>query len=143
MIDKVKIRPYAIEDEILVLALWQLTFPDTPSHNNFIEDIKRKLSTQSNLFFVAFYEEQCIGTAMSGFDGHRGWIYYLAVHPEYRRNGVGKKLMQTVEAELANIGYTKLNLQVRQNNSDVVKFYKKLGYQIEARVSMGKLITNP
>jgi ribosomal protein S18 acetylase RimI-like enzyme len=56
---------------------------------------------------------------------------------------VGKKLMQTVEAELANIGCTKLNLQVRQNNSDVVKFYKKLVYQIEARVSMGKLITNP
>ncbi len=69
MIDKVKIRPYANEDEVLVLALWQLTFPDAPSHNNFIEDIKRKLSTQNNLFFVAFYEEQCIGTAMSGFDG--------------------------------------------------------------------------
>ncbi|MFC1550529.1 GNAT family acetyltransferase [Candidatus Neomarinimicrobiota bacterium] len=142
MIDKIKIRPYTNEDENLVLALWRLSFPDAPSHNNFIEDINRKLTTQGNLFFVAFYEEKPIGTAMSGFDGHRGWIYYLAVHPNFRRFGVGKKLMQTVETELANIGCTKLNLQIRQNNSNVVEFYKKLGYGVEVRVSMGKLISN-
>ena len=81
-----------------------------------------------------------VGTAMAGFDGHRGWVYYLAVHPEHRRKGIGARLMARVEAWLTSVGCMKLNLQVRENNSEVVSFYRNCGYAVEQRVSMGKVL---
>jgi len=77
---------------------------------------------------------------MAGFDGHRGWVYYVVVDPQYRVQGIGRDLMRYVEKSLARIGCTKLNLQVRSSNNEVVEFYKRLGYTVEDRVSMGKLL---
>ena len=75
---------------------------------------------------------------MAGYDGHRGWVYYVAVSPRRRRQGIGSALMKEVEARLAQFGCPKLNLQVRATNQEVVAFYQQLGYEVEQRVSMGK-----
>ncbi len=75
---------------------------------------------------------------MGGFDGHRGWVYYLAVALEHRRKGIARELMSALEARLLDYGCTKVNLQVRATNQDVVDFYLELGYAVEDRISMGK-----
>jgi len=134
----VQIRPYQDSDRQAVIALWRRVFPDAPAHNDPATDIDRKLAVQSELFFVALSGESLIGTAMAGFDGHRGWVYYVAVSPEYRRRGVGTALMRRVEEALAARECGKLNLQIRASNEPVVAFYRALGYAIEDRISMGK-----
>ena len=133
-----QIRPFKETDQSGVIVLWREAFPDTPPHNDPVEDIHRKLGIQRELFLVAEKDSQIIGTAMAGFDGHRGWVYYVAVDKKHRRQGIGQALMQAVEDGLKQIGCTKLNLQVRLSNPEVVEFYEKLGYNIEERVSMGK-----
>ena len=82
-----------------------------------------------------------VGTAMGGYDGHRGWVYYVAVSPQKRRQGIGRTLMRRIEEELKRLGCPKLNLQVRASNHEVVAFYESLGYQVEERASMGKRLT--
>ena len=133
-----EIRPYTEADQDSVAALWRRVFPDSPPWNDPETDIRRKLSVQRELFLVATIGEELVGTAMAGFDGHRGWVYYVAVSPEYRRQGIGRALMKRVEEDLAELGCSKLNLQVRASNSQVVSFYQRLGYQVEERVSMSK-----
>jgi len=133
-----KIRPYEEADQSSVAELWRLVFPDTPAHNLPEADIRRKLDVQREFFLVAVEGTKVIGTAMAGYDGHRGWVYYVAVRPDYQRKGIGSTLMRRVEQDLASTGCPKLNLQVRATNKAVISFYKKLGYQVEDRVSMGK-----
>ncbi len=133
-----EIRPYAESDEAAVAALWREIFPDAPAHNVPEQDIWRKLSVQRELFIVACEDEELIGTAMAGFDGHRGWVHFVAVSPRHRKRGVATALMSRVERDLAELGCPKLNLQVRAENIGVVAFYRKLGYAIEERVSMAK-----
>ena len=133
-----QIRPYRESDEQPVVALWREVFPDAPPWNDPRRDIARKLFEQRELFLVATVDGSVVGTAMAGYDGHRGWVYYLAVSPEQRRTGIGTALMQRVEADLAAVGCPKLNLQVRASNEEAVSFYQRLGYVIEQRVSMGK-----
>jgi len=87
---------------------------------------------------VALREEQLVGTAMAGFDGHRGWVYYLGVDPKFRRQGIGTALMRRVEAQLIGLGCPKINLQIRAQNEEVQAFYEQLGYCAEDRLSMGK-----
>lgn len=101
-------------------------------------DINRKLSVQRELFFVAIDAGELIGTAMGGWDGHRGWVYYVAVRDGARRRGVGTALMRQVESALVRLGCNKINLQVRTEDAGVVSFYEKLGYAVEGRISMGK-----
>jgi ribosomal protein S18 acetylase RimI-like enzyme len=132
------IRPYREPDEQAVADLWRRVFPDSPPWNDPEADIRRKLSVQRELFLVAILGGELVGTAMAGFDGHRGWVYYVAVSPDHRRQGVGRALMARVEEGLTALGCSKLNLQVRASNSQVVSFYKHLGYQVEERVSMSK-----
>jgi ribosomal protein S18 acetylase RimI-like enzyme len=132
------IRPYHSADEDELVDLWRLVFPDAPAHNDPENDIRIKLGIQPELFFVAITEEKIIGSAMSGFDGHRGWVYYVAVHPDFRRRGIGSALMRQVESTLADVGCPKLNLQIRAGNEQVKKFYEALGYEVEERLSMGK-----
>ena len=132
------IQPYQEEDQDAVTALWREVFPGSPSWNHPETDIQRKLAVQRELFLVAMLEGQLVGTAMAGYDGHRGWVYYVAVSPRLRRQGIGSALMKDVETRLAKIGCPKLNLQVRATNQEVVAFYQKLGYAVEPRVSMGK-----
>jgi hypothetical protein len=133
-----KIRSYNKNDQKEVVALWREVFPGAPAWNHPETDIQRKMAVQRELFLVATLEDIVVGTAMAGYDGHRGWIYYLAVSPAHRRRGIGSALMNEVEARLAGIGCPKLNLQVRADNRAVVAFYKGLGYHVEERVSMGK-----
>ena len=132
------IRPYTYTDEPNVVKLWRVVFPDAPVRNDPATDIRIKLSEQSELFFVAEVDGHIVGTAMSGFDGHRGWVYYVAVHPHHRRKGIGSALMRHVEEALQAVGCPKLNLQIRSTNAEVKAFYESLGYFVEDRISMGK-----
>ena len=77
---------------------------------------------------------------VGGFDGVRGWVYHLAVHPEHRRQGIGRLLMQAVEQALEQLGSPKVNLQVRTGNASVIAFYRSIGYALEERTSLGKRI---
>ena len=134
----ISIRSYQPEDEGKVLKLWDRVFPDSPPHNNPVLDIRTKRTVQPELFLVAIVDDLLVGTAMAGFDGHRGWVYYLGVDPDYRRRGIGTVLMRRVESKLAAMGCSKLNLQIRAQNAEVQAFYEKLGYLSEDRISMGR-----
>jgi len=134
----IEIRPYVESDEAAVVALWREVYPNPPAWNHPETDIQRKLAVQRELFLVATLDAELVGTVMAGYDGHRGWVYYLVVNPRRRRQGIGAALMRAVEERLARLGCPKLNLQVRATNSQVVAFYEKLGYEVAARISMGK-----
>ena len=142
MISNLTTRPFDESDRAGVIALWNEAFPGNSPWNVPDEDIDRKLKIQKELFIVAEYENDIIGSAMAGFDGHRGWVYYVAVLKKYRKQNVGEALMNHVERELVKIGCTKLNLQVRSTNTEVIDFYKRLGYSTEDRVSMAKRLTS-
>lgn len=133
-----EIRPYQDEDLDDVLELWRAVFPDGPPWNEPTSVIATKLKVQRELFFVAILDGRLVGTAMSGFDGHRGWVYAVAVAPDVRRRGTGAALMRRVEEELARRGCVKLNLQVRGTNAQAARFYERIGYTAEDRISMGK-----
>ncbi len=135
-----EIRPYLESDEAAVASLWREVFPDSPSWNHPETAIRRKLAVQRELFLVATDGSALVGTAMAGYDGHRGWVHYVAVSPKHRRQGIGAALMRSAEERLTGLGCPKLNLQVRASNDDVIAFYRKLGYQVEDRVSMGKCL---
>jgi ribosomal protein S18 acetylase RimI-like enzyme len=132
-----KIRAYDTPDEHAVVALWQecgLTRP----WNDPRRDIARKLTEQPELFLVGTYEGAVVSTAMVGFDGHRGWVYYLAVAPKYRRQSFGRMLMKEAERLLIARGCPKLNLQIRTSNTEAAEFYRKLGYTQDEVVSFGR-----
>jgi ribosomal protein S18 acetylase RimI-like enzyme len=117
-------------------------FPDAPARNDPALDIQRKVGVQRELFLVACVDEKVVGTCMAGYDGHRGWVHLVAVSPDLRRRGVGSALMQSAESHLAALGCPKLNLQVRSSSPEAVGFYERLGYRVEERISLGKVL-NP
>ena len=132
-----KITTYRPEDLDEVVNLWQqceLTVP----WNNPEKDIDRKLVTGQEWFLVGRLEDQIVATAMGGYEGHRGWVNYLAIAPEHQGKGLGKLIMQELETRLTKAGCPKLNLQIRSSNQQVINFYKKLGYQVDDAISMGK-----
>ena len=135
---KQSIRPFREDDQEDVIKLWEKVFPNAPPHNNPARDIKTKREVQPELFLVALHDNQLVGTAMAGFDGHRGWVDYLGVDPDYQRQRIGTALMKRVEANLIGLGCPKLNLQIRADNMEVQSFYENLGYDPEDRLSMGK-----
>ncbi|MBT3363009.1 MAG: GNAT family acetyltransferase [Chloroflexi bacterium] len=104
-------------------------------------DIGSKMDFQPDLLFTGFLEGTLVASVMAGYEGHRGWVNYLAVSPQYQRKGFGRAMMQHAEAELTKLGCPKINLQVRGGNDSVIKFYDRIGYAIEDRVSMGKRLT--
>jgi ribosomal protein S18 acetylase RimI-like enzyme len=132
------IRPYAEADEAGVVRLWQEVFPDNPPWNVPADDIRRKLAVQRDLFLVGEWRGEVVATVMAGYDGHRGWVHLVAVAPRCRRRGFGRALMAEAERRLAALGCPKINLQVRATNEAVVAFYRRLGYVVEERISMGK-----
>lgn len=132
-----KIRAYQPEDEPAVITLWQecgLTRPWNDPHR----DIARKLTEQAELFLVGTHEDAVVATAMVGFDGHRGWVYYLAVAPKMRRKSFGRMLMHEAERLLIERGCPKLNLQIRTSNIEAIEFYRKLGYKQDEVLSFGR-----
>ena len=123
-----------------VVALWQRVFGYDSPHNAPELVIEKKLAQPDGLFLVARSGHTVVGTVMAGYDGHRGWIYSLAVLPERRGIGIGSRLLSSAEALLAELGCMKINLQVVEGNVGVVSFYERHGYKTEPRVSMGKLL---
>ena len=131
------IRPFQPEDEEAVIALWQacgLTRPWNDPH----ADIARKRAEQPELFLVGTVGDELMASAMAGYDGHRGWVYYLAVAPAHRGRSYGSALMREVERLLRERGCAKLNLQVRAANAGAAAFYRKLGYAQDELLSLGK-----
>lgn len=135
------IRLYHHSDQEEVVRIWKTVFNYDSPHNDPLAAIKRKEKQKDNLFFVAEEDQKIIGTIMAGYDGHRGWIYSLAVAPESREKGIGTKLLRRAEEELMKLDCPKINLQVLPSNEGVTDFYKKNGYLIEERISMGKKLT--
>jgi ribosomal protein S18 acetylase RimI-like enzyme len=131
------IRRYQASDEASVVRLWT-DCGLVRTWNDPRKDILRKLSVQPELFLVGLLEGSVIATVMAGFDGHRGWVNYLAVAEKHRRRGLGRTLMERVERDLTGMGCPKLNMQIRASNAAVVAFYEKLGYAPEQLISLGK-----
>lgn len=126
-------------DREAVIHLWADVFGDGTAHNSPSLVIDRKGEFEDDLFYVAKTEShEIIGTVMCGYDGHRGWIYSLAVLPDFQESGAGTALMEFAEKKLEELGCMKINLQIVEDNSGVQDFYQKLGYVAEARISMGK-----
>lgn len=132
------VRLYDDADESAVASLWREALPITAPHHDPATSIRNKLAVERDLFFVAVVGGAVVGTVMGGYDGHRGWVYSVAVRAQHRRGGVGTALVRQLEAALAERGCLKVNLQVRTSNAAVVAFYEKLGYSVEELISMGK-----
>jgi len=132
------IRPFDNQtDREAVIALWNRAGLVRP-WNDPGNDIDRKLNVQPELFLVGVVGGQIMGALMAGFDGHRGWINYLAIEPVAQGNGHGRALMAVAEDKLRAMGCPKINLQIRAGNTAIIDFYQALGFQEDAVVSMGK-----
>lgn len=133
-----QVRTFTPADGEAVVQLWQdcgLTRP----WNDPYKDIARKLSVSPGLFWVGCDADgNIIASIMVGYDGHRGWINYLAVHPAHQRQGHARSLMERAEQVLTEQGCPKLNLQIRAGNESVIAFYESLGYADDRTVSLGK-----
>lgn len=123
-----------------VIHLWKTVFGYETAHNAPSLAIDKKLEAKDDLFFVALLEEAIVGTILAGYDGHRGWLYFVAVHPSHRQKGLGSALVHHAEQALTKRGCMKINLQIMSGNESVGEFYESLGYAVEKRVSMGKRI---
>ena len=132
-----EIRSYQESDQEAVVDLWQACSLVVP-WNDPTKDIQRKLRTQGDMFLVGSLGTRLVATVMAGYEGHRGWINYLAVDPGCQKSGFGRRLMEEAEARLRALGCPKINLQVRTSNADVIEFYKRIGYSKDDVISMGK-----
>jgi ribosomal protein S18 acetylase RimI-like enzyme len=130
-------RPCRPGDVEAIVSLWTLCGLTRP-WNDPSQDIDRKLSVDADGLLVLEDDARLIGTVMVGYEGHRGWINYLAVHPAHRRRGLGRLLMAAAEQRLTELGCPKVNLQVRGSNTEALAFYGRIGYIVDDVVSMGK-----
>src|SRR5665213_1127086 len=122
-----------------VKVLWEEVFPDDPPRNDAGISIASKATEHPELFLLALEEGRVFGSVMAGYDGHRGWLYRVAVAKTHRHRGVGAALIHEAENRLWALGCVKINLQVRGANQAVTAFYQNLGYVVEDRISMGKV----
>ena len=127
---------------IQVMEVWRASFGYDTAHNEPGLVIDKKLAMHDGLFFVAVVAGEVVGTVMAGYDGHRGWLYSVAVSPGQRKLGAGRQLVAHAEQALTSLGCLKINLQLLQSNAATTAFYASLGYTVEPRVNMGKLITD-
>lgn len=131
------VRPFEDDDEDAVVALWHaagLTRPWNDPHR----DIARKKQVQRELFLVAEQDGAVVASAMAGYDGHRGWVHYLAVAPARQGGGLGRRMMAEVEARLLALDCPKVNVQIRSGNEAVAAFYDRLGYTPDAATGLGR-----
>lgn len=134
---ELEIRPFQSSDEAAVIALWEACGLTRP-WNDPKKDIARKLAVHPELFLVGTDDDAVVASVMAGYEGHRGWINYLAVAPNYQGSGAGRQLMDAAEERLRALGCPKINLQVRTSNDAVRKFYERIGYTLDDVVSFGK-----
>lgn len=132
-----QIRAYQPADESAVIDLWKRCGLVVP-HNDPHADIRRKLAVAPELFLVGTLDSQIVATVMAGYEGHRGWINYLAVAPDHQKTGYGRQIMAHAEALLRERGCPKINLQVRTTNQEVIEFYQRIGFSLDPVVSLGK-----
>jgi ribosomal protein S18 acetylase RimI-like enzyme len=132
-----QIREFDRRDSKSLLHLWEVCGLTVP-WNDPLKDIERKMSVQPELFLIGVAGEKVIASVMGGYDGHRGWIYYLAVHPDHRRRGYGTDILAEIERKLYDMGCPKINLMVRAANRQIGEYYLKLGYSVEDVASLGK-----
>ena len=132
-----EIRSFEDDDEDAVVELWSRCGLLRP-WNNPHKDIERKRRVQRKLFLIGTIEEKVVGSVMVGYDGHRGWINYLAVDPGHQRSGLGRALMDAAQQQLRRIGCPKINLQIRHDNLEAIAFYERIGYTEDVVVSFGK-----
>ena len=132
-----QIRNYDSGDESQVIDLWIKCDLVRP-WNNPKRDIERKLRIDPDLFLVGILNSKIVATVMGGYEGHRGWINYLAVDPSQQRKRCGTMIMEEIEEKLKAKGAPKINIQIRSTNKSVVDFYKSIGYKIDDVVGMGK-----
>lgn len=137
-VDRPVIRCYQPTDETALIELWRQVLPDPAPHNDSATSLRNKLALDDGLILVATAGDRIVGAVMGGYDGHRGWIYSLAVAQSHRRQGVGAALVRQMEAMLKQRGCLKLNLQVRASNAEVLGFYQSVGFKVEPNISMGK-----
>lgn len=136
-----RIEEFSEKHRSAVVTLWdqcKLTVAWNDPH----KDIDRKLKVNPELFLVGVVNDELVATVMGGYEGHRGWINYLAVHPFHRNKGYGRKIMSAVESRILALGCPKINLQVRESNADVIAFYKAIGYGNDCVVGMGKRLVS-
>jgi ribosomal protein S18 acetylase RimI-like enzyme len=132
-----QIRVFEPRDENAVVSLWRRCDLVCP-WNDPAKDIRRKLAVRPDLFLVGELDGEIIACVMAGYEGHRGWLNYLAVAPEHRRRGYARAIVEEAERLLQQSGCPKINLQVRTSNREVIEFYRRLGYEVDDVVSMGK-----
>lgn len=133
-----EVRRYQASDFEGLKALWIDAFPNDPPWNRAENALPVKLAFQPDLLLVAMGGSEVVGSVMAGYDGHRGWLYSVAVRKQNRRGGIGTALVRHAEQALLALGCGKVNLQVRTTNEAVVRFYERLGYAVEDRLSLGR-----
>ncbi len=127
-------------DRLQVVELWRKVFGYETAHNEPNLAISKKIAMNDGLFFVAVENTDIVGTIMAGYDGHRGWLYSVAVDSNKRLSGLGSSLVHHAEKALADLGCMKVNLQLLDTNEATAAFYKSIGYSVEPRLSMGKVL---
>lgn len=132
-----QIRPFQPDDEKALVELWRQCNLVRPV-NNPHRDIRRKLRVRPEWFLVGILDEQIVASVMAGYEGHRGWLNYVAVAPAFQRRGLGRAIIAEAERLLREAGCPKVNLQVRAANGAAIDFYRAIGYSIDDVVSMGK-----
>jgi ribosomal protein S18 acetylase RimI-like enzyme len=137
-----KIIGYESQYRTQVVELWKTVFGYSQKRNDPGLALDKKVEANDGLLFLAAEDGKILGTVMAGYDGHRGWIYSLAVAGDSRNKKIGTSLVQAAEKALVERGCPKINLQVLPSNSGVIDFYRKLGYSVEERISMGKSLVD-
>ena len=135
-----KIREFREQDRKAVISLWRECGLLVPWNHPDL-DIDRKLDVQRELFLVGVIDGDVVATAMGGYEGHRGWINYLAVDPRMRRRGLGRMMMERIENGLREMGCPKINLQIRESNLEVIRFYERIGYSSDHVMGFGKRLS--
>jgi ribosomal protein S18 acetylase RimI-like enzyme len=135
---RLTIRSAAPDDEAAIAALWQACGLVT-SYNDPAEDFRFARGKSNSDVLVSVHEDgKLVGSVMVGHDGHRGWIYYVAADPNYGKQGIGRRMAAAAEQWLKDRKVVKVMLLVRETNTQVVDFYKRLGFETIPRVIMQK-----
>ena len=137
MASVLQIRRLGSADVKAAVALWWVTDLLKP-WNDPNADAERALATPTSTILAGFLNDQLVATGMVGSDGHRGWVYYLAVSPGHQRCGFGRQMMAACEAWIEDLGIAKIQVTVRSEDHDTAKFYRRIGYDAGEQIFFSK-----